>query len=288
MGQLDGRVAIVTGAGRGLGREYALLFAREGARVIVNDLDQSGQQVADEILAGGGSAVANSDDITAWDGGRQLIAAAVDSFGGLDILVNNAGFLRDGVIVNMTEQDWDDVVRVHLRGHFVPLRFAAEYWRGQSKQGVAVKASVINTTSTSGLQSNAGQSNYGAAKTGIATLTEIAAKELERYGVRVNAIAPAARTRLTTATPAVRDIMAAPTDGGFDQWDPANVAPFVAWLATERCPVTGRVFYVQGGRVALYRPYQRIGEISQNARWRIEDFDERVAGLLDAESVSAT
>src|SRR5215216_6376423 len=211
MGALDGRVAIITGAGRGIGREHALFFASEGAKVVVNDLggamDGSGddrtpaQQVVDEIKGMGGEAVANADNVADWEGGQRLVNAAVEAFGDLHILINNAGILRDRVLVNMTEEEWDSVIHVHLKGHFVPTRWAATYWREQSKAGKTVKASVINTSSTSGLLGNPGQANYGAAKAGIASFTIITAQELSRYGVRVNCIAPAARTRLTEATP---------------------------------------------------------------------------------------
>src|ERR687892_1722149 len=207
MGALDGRVAIITGAGRGLGREHALLFAEEGAKVVVNDLggDIHGegadrapaQQVVDEIEKMGGEAVANVDSAADWDGAQRLIQTAVDTFGDLHVLVNNAGILRDRVIVNMTEEEWDAVIHVHLKGHFCPTRHAAAYWREQSKAGKEVKASVINTSSTSGLLGNPGQTNYGAAKAGIAAFTQICAMELPRYGVRSNAIAPAPRTRMT-------------------------------------------------------------------------------------------
>src|ERR687892_1856970 len=207
MGALDGRVAIITGAGRGLGREHALLFAEEGAKVVVNDLggDIHGegadrapaQQVVDEIEKMGGEAVANVDSAADWDGAQRLIQTAIDTFGDLHVLVNNAGILRDRVIVNMTEEEWDAVIHVHLKGHFCPTRHAAAYWREQSKAGKEVKASVINTSSTSGLLGNPGQTNYGAAKAGIAAFTQICAMELPRYGVRSNAIAPAPRTRMT-------------------------------------------------------------------------------------------
>src|SRR5580704_1949667 len=258
MGALDGRVAVITGAGRGIGREHALLFAAEGAKVVVNDLggsvDGSGddrtaaQQVVDEITAAGGDAIANGDDVTDWEGGKRLIDAAIEAYGDLHVLVNNAGILRDRVLVNMTEDEWDSVIHVHLKGHFVPTRWAAAYWREQSKAGSKVSAAVINTSSTSGLLGNPGQSNYGAAKAGIAAFTVIAAQELSRYGVRVNAIAPAARTRMTESTPGLSDIVQAPTDPGvFDSWDAANVSPLVAYLGTEGCPLTGRVFFVQGG-----------------------------------------
>jgi len=292
MGALEGRVAIITGAGRGIGREHALLFAAEGAKVVVNDLgsaaDGTGddrtpaQQVVDEIKAMGGSAIANADNVADWAGGERLVAAAIEAFGDLHILVNNAGILRDRVIINMSEAEWDAVIAVHLKGHFVPTRFAAAYWRERAKAGHEVKASVINTSSTSGLFSNPGQSNYGAAKSGIATLTEIAAKELIRYGVRVNAIAPAARTRLTLATPGVGDQIQPPAEPGrFDVWDPANISPFVGWLATEQCPATGKVFYVQGGRVAVFQPWTIVDQIERDDRWTIAELDQEMPKLLD-------
>src|SRR5256885_11949217 len=211
MGALDERVAIITGAGRGIGREHALLFAQEGAKLVINDLggaiDGSGddrtpaQQVVDEIKAMGGEAVANADNVADFEGGQRLVQAAVEAFGDLHILVNNAGILRDRVLVNMSEDEWDAVIHVHLKGHFVPTKFAASYWREQTKAGKEVKASVINTSSTSGLIGNAGQANYGAAKAGLGAFTVIAGMELDRYSVRVHAIAPPPPTRLNQATP---------------------------------------------------------------------------------------
>ena len=211
MGALDGRIAVITGAGRGIGRAHALLFAHEGARIVVNDLggaeDGSGadagpaQAVVEEIKAMGGEAVANTDNVADFAGAERLIQSAVDAFGDINVLVNNAGILRDRMLVNMSEAEWDDVIRVHLKGHFAPLHFAAKYWRDQSKAGRDVNAAVVNTSSTSGLFNNPGQANYGAAKTGITSLTIIAQKELGRYGVRVNAIAPAAFTRLIATIP---------------------------------------------------------------------------------------
>jgi len=291
MGSLDGRVAIITGAGRGIGREHALLFASEGASVVVNDLggamDGTGddrtpaQQVVDEITGMGGRAVVNADNVADWDGGQRLVQAALDSFGDLHILVNNAGILRDRVLVNMSEAEWDAVIAVHLKGHFVPTRHAAAYWREQTKAGKTIRASVINTSSTSGLLANPGQSNYGAAKSGIATFTEITAKELSRYGVRVNAIAPAARTRLTESTPGLGEVVAAPTEPGkFDVWDPANISPLVAWLATEECPATGRVFFVQGGRVAVFQPWTMTEEIDKGDRWTVAELDLEMKRLI--------
>src|ERR687892_2728102 len=237
MGALDGRVAIITGAGRGLGREHALLFAEEGAKVVVNDVGGNihgegadrapAQQVVDEIEKMGGEAVANIDSAADWDGAQRLIQTAIDTFGDIHVLVNNAGILRDRVIVNMTEEEWDAVIHVHLKGHFCPTRHAAAYWREQSKAGKEVKASIIHTSSTSGLLGNPGQANYGAAKAGIASFSVITAQELGRYGVRVNCIAPAARTRLTEATPGLQEVVKAPEDETkFDIWDPANVSPF--------------------------------------------------------------
>jgi NAD(P)-dependent dehydrogenase (short-subunit alcohol dehydrogenase family) len=290
MGMLDGRVAIVTGAGRGLGREHALALAREGAAVLVNDLggasDGSGTDVAparevvDVIREAGGRAAANGVDIASWDGARSLVEAAVDEFGRLDILVNNAGILRDRVLAAMTEDDWDSVIRVHLKGHFAPLHFAAEYWRGQSKAGEPVAASVINTTSTSGLHATAGQANYGAAKSGIATLSQIAAKELARYGVRVNAIAPAARTRLIEQTPTVAALMPAVEDGKFDPWAPDNISPLVVALAAPNCKATGQIFYVAGGTVKLYHPWSVQGSVASDSRWDPCELVDAVEALV--------
>ena len=290
MGVLDGRVAIITGAGRGLGREHALLFAAEGAKVVVNDLggapdgggsDRSAaEQVVDEIAAMGGEAVVNADDVADWHGGQKLIESAIDSFGRLDVLVNNAGILRDRVLVNMSEDEWDSVVKVHMKGHFVPTRWAATYWREQVKAGEEVNASVIHTSSTSGLLGNPGQTNYGAAKAGIGSFSIICAQELVRYGVRSNCIAPAARTRLTEATPGLGEIVKPPEDAEvFDVWDPANVSPLVAYLASADCPFNGATFYVQGGTVRLMESW-RMGDGEEQAdRWTIAGLREALAKL---------
>jgi NAD(P)-dependent dehydrogenase (short-subunit alcohol dehydrogenase family) len=279
MGALEGRVAIITGAGRGLGREHALLFAREGAKVVVNDLGgdmhgeggdpSSAMQTVADIKAMGGEAVVNGDNVADWDGAQRMVQQAVDEFGDLHILVNNAGILRDRVIINMTEAEWDAVINVHLKGHFCPTRHAAAYWRERTKAGNAVSASIVHTSSTSGLFANPGQANYGAAKTGIATLSQICAKELSRYGVRSNAIAPGARTRLTEATPGLSEVVKAPEDG-FDVWDPANVSPFVAYLATAECPFTGETFLVRGGTVQRVQSWSGAEKLEKDDRWTIE------------------
>jgi len=291
MGALEGRVAIITGGGRGIGREHALLFAAEGAKVVVNDLggapDGAGsdrtaaEHVADEIKSMGGEAVANGDDVADWEGGQRLVNTAIEAFGRLDVLVNNAGILRDRVLVNMTEQEWDAVVRVHLKGHFVPTRWAAAYWREQSKAGVEVKANVINTSSTSGLLGNPGQANYGAAKAGIGAFSWIISQELGRYGVRVNCIAPAARTRLTEATPGLGDMVKPPDDESvFDIWDPANVSPLVAYLATADCPFTGATFFVQGGTVKRMQGWHMGDGVELDRRWTVAELADALPKLL--------
>ncbi|MGA8370486.1 MAG: SDR family oxidoreductase [Acidimicrobiales bacterium] len=290
MGALDGRVAVITGSGRGIGREHARLFAAEGAKVVVNDLggsvDGSGddrtaaQQVVDEITAAGGQAVANGDDVTDWDGGKRLIDSAIEAFGDLHVLINNAGILRDRVLVNMSEEEWDSVIHVHLKGHFVPTRHAAAYWREQTKAGREIKAAVVNTSSTSGLLGNPGQSNYGAAKAGIGAFTTIIAEEISRYGVRVNAIAPAARTRMTEQTPGLSDIVQAPKDAAqFDSWDPANVSPLVAYLSTEGCPANGKVYFVQGGQIRLFQPWTMTDTLEKNDRWTVAELQTEMHRL---------
>jgi len=286
MGALDGRVAIVTGAGRGVGREHALLFAAEGAKVVVNDLggeaDGSGsdltpaQEVVEEIRAAGGEAVVNGDDVADAAGAERLVRTAIDTFGDLHILVNNAGILRDRMLVNMSDEEWDVVIRVHMRGHFMPTRAAARYWREKAKSGAATDASVVNTASTSGLFGNVGQTNYGAAKSGMASFTIILQQELERYGVRVNAIAPAARTRLTQGLGSV-------SEGEFDQSDPANIAPFVAYLATKDCPIKGRVFFVYGGAVHLFQPWAIVDSIDKNGKWTVAELEKQAAHFADVE-----
>ncbi|WP_436740088.1 SDR family oxidoreductase [Streptomyces sp. BBFR102] len=274
-GLCTGRVAVVTGAGRGLGRAHALALAAEGARVVVNDLgvglDGTGgasapaREVVEEIRAGGGEAVAHGGDIATSDGAASLIATAVDTFGRLDTLVNNAGFLRDRMLVNLGEDDWDAVMRVHLKGHFLTLRQAAAHWRAEAKAGRTPDARVINTSSGAGLLGSVGQGNYSAAKAGIVGLTLVAAAEMGRYGVQVNAIAPAARTRMTEETFA--DTMAAPGQGGFDAMAPENVSPLVVWLGSaDSVGVTGRVFEAEGGRITVMEGWRPGPSADKGAR----------------------
>jgi NAD(P)-dependent dehydrogenase (short-subunit alcohol dehydrogenase family) len=286
VGALDGRVAIITGAGRGLGRAHALLFAREGASVVVNDLgggrDGSGasgtpaDEVVEEIRSAGGTAVANADDVTSWEGAQHLVDSAVEAFGDLHILVNNAGILRDRMLVNMSEEDFDAVVRVHLKGHFAPARHAANLWRDRAKSGDSTPRSIINSSSGSGLYGNPGQTNYGAAKAGIAAMTHIWARELERYHVRVNAISPVARTRLTEDT---LRWMGGPGEDGIDFWAPENVSPLVGYLATAGCPFSGHVFAVQGGQVALLLGWGVHRVLEKEQRWTVGELEAALAPL---------
>ncbi|MEU6105574.1 SDR family oxidoreductase [Streptomyces flaveolus] len=284
-----GRVTVVTGAGRGLGRAHALAFAAEGARVVVNDLgvglDGTGgaagpaQQVADEIRALGGEAVAHDGDITTTDGAASLVATALHAFGRLDTLVNNAGFLRDRMLVNLDEGDWDAVVRVHLKGHFLPLRHAVAHWRAEAKAGRTPRARVVNTSSGAGLLGSVGQGNYAAAKAGIVALTQVAAAETGHYGVQVNAIAPAARTRMTET--AFADTMAAPEDGAFDAMAPENVSPLVVWLGSDACAgVTGRVFEAEAGRITVMEGWRPGPTADKGARWTPAEAGRTALGLL--------
>jgi NAD(P)-dependent dehydrogenase (short-subunit alcohol dehydrogenase family) len=287
-GICEGRVVIVTGAGRGIGREHALEFARQGAKVVVNDLgvarDGTGptstpaDEVVDEIRGIGAEAVANGDDIADWDGAQRLVRTGVDTFGRLDVLVNNAGFLRDRMLFSSSEEEWDAVIRVHLKGHFAPTRHASEYWRAQSKAGEPVDARIVNTSSGAGLMGSVGQGAYSAAKAGIAALTLVESAEFARYGVTANAIAPAARTRMTEEVFA--DRMAAP-DGGFDANDPANISPLVVWLGSAQSrDVTGRVFEVEGGVLSVADGWQHGPRIDKGARWDPADVGPAVHELL--------
>ena len=278
MGQLcDGRVVVITGAGRGIGRGHALEFARQGAKVVVNDigteLDGSGgstgpaADVVEEIRAMGGEAVANGDDISTWDGGANLVKTALDAFGDLHVVVNNAGVVRDRMFANASEEEWDLTMQVHLKGHFTTSRHAAAHWRDRAKAGETVDARIINTTSGAGLLGSVGQAAYSAAKGGIISLTLVQAAELGRYGVTANAIAPAARTRMTEQVFAAT--MAAPDEpDAFDEMAADNVAPLVAWLgSTDSAGVTGRVFEAEGGKVSVSDGWRRGRVIDNGARW---------------------
>jgi NAD(P)-dependent dehydrogenase (short-subunit alcohol dehydrogenase family) len=287
-GICDGRVVVVTGAGRGLGRAHALAFASEGARLVVNDLgvgldgtpgpDSPASLVAEEIRAAGGEAVAHGGDIATPDGAASLVRAALETYGRLDTLVNNAGFLRDRMLVNLDEDDWDAVLRVHLKGHFLPLKHAAAHWRAETKAGRTPVARIVNTSSGAGLSGSVGQGNYSAAKAGIVALTLVAAAELARYGVQVNAIAPAARTRMTEQTFA--DTMAVPS-GGFDAMAPENVSPLVVWLGSEASAgVTGRVFETEGGRITVMEGWRPGPSADKGARWTPAEAGETARKLL--------
>jgi NAD(P)-dependent dehydrogenase (short-subunit alcohol dehydrogenase family) len=289
-GPQDGRVAIVTGAGRGFGRCHALELARQGAAVVVNDLGVEvdgehkagapAEEVVAEILAGGGRAVANGDDVASAEGAAHLIGVALDTYGRLDALVNNAGVLRDRMLVNLSDDDWDTVIRVHLRGTFCPTRAAATHWRAQAKAGHAVDARIINTSSAAGLFGNLGQANYSTAKMGILGFTLEVAAELARYGITVNAIAPGGRTRMTAQLFA--EIMEAPAEG-FDTMAPENVAPLVAWLAgPEATDVTGRVFEVFGGTIGVANGWSRGPQFTQDHRFGAEEVGPTVRELLAA------
>jgi NAD(P)-dependent dehydrogenase (short-subunit alcohol dehydrogenase family) len=281
MGLLDGKVAVVTGAGRGIGREEALVLAGEGARVIVNDVGaglhgESSQDAhpADEVVAlikeQGGEAAVNGDDISTWAGGKNVVDQAIDTFGSLDILVNNAGILRDKMSFNMDESDWDDVIRVHLKGHFAATHHAAVYWRNRTKSGEDVTGRIINTSSEAGLYGNAGQANYAAAKAGIAALTWVEARELGRYGVTSNAIAPRARTRMTE-TIFGGDGMSA-GEGGFDAWDPKNIANVACFLAAPAsADITGQILVVFGGNIYAVSAFKAVGQVTRDAAWSPEE-----------------
>jgi NAD(P)-dependent dehydrogenase (short-subunit alcohol dehydrogenase family) len=287
----EGRVALVTGAGRGLGRAHALEFARQGAAVVVNDigvaLDGRGgstapaQEVANEIRGLGGQVVVNDDDVADWAGSRRLIEAALEAFGRLDVVVNNAGFVRDRMFVNADEDEWDAVVRVHLKGHFCVSRWAAAHWRDRTKAGDANDARIINTSSGAGLLGSVGQAAYSAAKGGIATLTLVQAAELGRYGVTANAIAPSARTRMTEEVFA--ETMGVPEDDEFDAMAPENVSPLVVWLGSGKSVgITGRVFEVEGGKIGVADGWQHGPTVDKGARWDPAEIGPAVRDLLAA------
>jgi NAD(P)-dependent dehydrogenase (short-subunit alcohol dehydrogenase family) len=290
MGICDGRVVIVTGAGNGIGRSHALAFAYEGAKVVVNDLggarDGTGgsataaESVVEEIKAFGGEAVANADDISSWSGAEGLIRQAVDHFGALDVVVNNAGILRDRMLTNMSESEWDAVIAVHLKGTFGTARHAAAYWREEAKAGRTRDARLINTSSSSGIFGNVGQTNYGAAKAGIAAFTIIASQELGRYGVTVNAIAPTALTRMTEDLPGVAEMNETSADG-FEPLAPENISPLVVWLgSSESKDITGRVFSVAGGTIIVAEGWVNGPRVDKGARWEPSELGAVVPDLV--------
>ncbi|MEU1275775.1 SDR family NAD(P)-dependent oxidoreductase [Streptomyces sp. NPDC005799] len=277
---LAGRVIVVTGSGRGLGREHALLLAREGASVVVNDLDEDGRgpahDVVDEIHALGGEAVADSHSVTAWDSAAEIVGTAVSTYGRLDGVVCNAGFLRDRMLVNMSEAEWDDIIKVHQYGTFYMLRHAAEHWRGRHKAGEKVNASVVTTTAISGLHSNVGQVNYGGAKAAIALMTISASRELERYGVRVNAISPVAATRLTMGSPGSGQHM-----GSDDSMAPAHVSPLVAWLLSPECTSNSQVYGVFGRQIHRYTAWTPAESAHADEDWTVESVAAALRGWPD-------
>lgn len=280
---LRGRVAIVTGAGRGLGRAHALCLAAHGASVVVNDLggDLQGhgkdatpaQQVVAEIEAGGGNAVVSGHDVSNWQDAEAMIRLAIETFGDLHVLVNNAGILRDRTLANMSEEEWDAVIRVHLKGHAAPSRHAMAYWRDRAKGGATVKASVVMTTSLAGLVGNFGQASYASAKLGVIGLSRVVALEGARYGVRANAVSPSARTRIETS-------LKAPPAGVFDVFDPANVSPLVAWLAHADCPATNQVFQAYGNRVEVIGQTGIAVDVRTDGQWTIDALDRALEGKL--------
>lgn len=285
MGILDNRVAIITGAGGGLGAAHARVFASEGCAVVVNDINrEAAQKVVDEITAAGGKAIVNTSDITNYADSENAVKEAIAAFGDLHIVLNNAGINRDRMFASMSEAEWDAIIAVHLKGHFCISSHAVHYWRDQSKAGKPVDARIINTTSGAGLQGSIGQSNYAAAKAGIAALTLNQAAELGRYGVTANAIAPAARTGMTTAVEAMATRMAKPDDGSFDYWAPENVSSLLAWLASaEAAHVTGRIFEAEGGKISIADGWRSTQGVDKGARWAPAEVGEAVKQLLAKE-----
>jgi len=279
VGSLDGKAVLVTGAGRGIGREEALLLAAEGGRVVVNDVDtDQAKAVVDEITGAGGTAVADGEDVSTWAGAEAAVGRVVAELGRLDVLVNNAGIIRDAMSFSITEEQWDAVVQVHLKGHMATSHFAGRHWRERSKAGESLRGRIVNTVSESGLYGLAGQVNYAAAKAGIASMTVVLGRELAKYGVTVNAIAPRARTRMTETVLGPLT----PVEGAFDEWDPANVAPVVAWLAGDGTDgINGQVFVVFGDKVHLMNGWDRCGRIdNEGRRWTVDDLAGRVHELF--------
>ena len=274
------RTIIITGAGGGLGRAYALAFGQAGANVVVNDIRlEAAESVATEVVAAGGQAVANQDDITSMAGAQSIVDAAVAAFGEVHVLVNNAGILRDRMFISLSEEDWDLVMQVHLKGHFCLANILGRRWRDAAKAGNKIEARIINTSSGAGLQGSIGQSNYSAAKGGIAALTLVQAAEMARYGITVNGLAPAARTSMTES--AMPDVVKAPTDGSFDAWSPDNVAPLVVWLGSlESSHITGKLFESQGGRISMCDGWRTDATIDKGARWQAEELGPIVDQLI--------
>jgi len=281
----DGRVVIITGAGSGLGRAHALTFAAEGASVVVNDINlEAANAVVSEIEAAGGKAITNHSDITNYESSREAVAGAIKAFGDLHIVLNNAGINCDRMFASMTEEEWDDIMAVHLKGHFCISSHAVHYWRDQSKAGRDVCARIINTTSGAGLQGSIGQSNYAAAKAGICALTLNQAAELGRYGITANAVAPAARTGMTTAVDAMATMMAKPEDGSFDYWAPENVSPLLVWLGSvESSTMTGRIFESQGGKISIADGWRTTAGVDKGARWDVAEIGAAIEALLASE-----
>ena len=277
-GAVEGKVAVVTGAGRGIGREEALLFVREGAKVVVNDIDaDAAEEVVRELVEAGGEALADTGDVSDAARAQSLVDAAIATWGRLDIVVNNAGITRDRMVYNLSEEEWDVVLKVNLRAPFLVTRAAARHWRERAKAGESVRGSLVNTSSTSGLLGNVGQTNYGAAKAGIAAFTQIVAMELSRIGVNANAIAPGARTRLTEQAYG----NPRPSRDGFDPLEPANIAPLVIFLASDAAAhISGQVFRVHGGHIELYEGWHPVAEMDKNARWEPGELAERIASLF--------
>lgn len=288
MGICSGRVVIITGAGGGLGAAHAKVFAQEGASVIVNDINEAAAQaVVDEITEAGGKAIVNTSDITNYDDSANAVKQAIERFGDLHVVLNNAGVNRDRMFASMTEAEWDTIMAVHLKGHFCISSHAVHYWREQSKAGKAVNARIINTTSGAGLQGSIGQSNYAAAKAGIAALTLNQAAELGRYGITANAVAPAARTGMTNAVESMAQMMKKPEDDSFDYWAPENVSSLLVWLGSvESSDVTGRVFEAEGGKISIADGWRSTKGLDKGARWLPEEVGEGVKKLI-AEEVPA-
>lgn len=285
MGILDNRVAIITGAGGGLGAAHARVFAAEGCAVVVNDINrEAAQKVVDEITAAGGKAIVNTSDITNYADSENAVKEAIAAFGDIHIVVNNAGVNRDRMFASMTEAEWDTIMAVHLKGHFCISSHAVHYWRDQSKAGKKVDARIINTTSGAGLQGSIGQSNYAAAKAGIAALTINQAAELGRYGITANAIAPAARTGMTTAVESMAEMMKKPEDDSFDYWAPENVSTLLAWIASEESAhVTGRVFESEGGKISIADGWRSTEGVDKGAQWQPAEVGEAVKQLIAKE-----